>query len=582
MKKTNKKGFTIVELVIVIAVIAILAAVLIPNISRLVKKANESSDITLTKNMNTLLAMDEAENGKATDMYDVLIALENGGFKLDKLNPRATGNVFAWDKENNQMVYLSKTGNVLFQSKDFTNKGSLFITTRDADTFKTFEGYSYYLVQDLSTDVTLKEGSSLDTGEYKLTGNVACQTTGDVVIRGTIQGTLTVNSTQGKIVNYSVVENVVIQNTASTSYHEKGQVKSFTIEDSLTGKVVFEQEAYVEKLTQKNTKTSSSVVNNGYIQAVTAPATDVKNPISKTEAKDYALVIKTFEDLANFRDKVNAGATYAGMTVKLEADIDISGRAWTPIGAAFRDNLSVDSKVFQGTFDGGNHTISGLTNTGFRISSTYCNSNSTTPQGYKEYVFGLFGSVYNAKITNLKMSNVNIDLVCDDKDKVLGDSVGAVVGFVGGTDSKVTSCSVLSGKISGFDATAGVIGRIYADKAEVSGCINAATVTSARRAAGIIGFVSNKEITVSNCENKGSITCLNNEVALGIQKDLDGDKDRNENVSYHHAAGIAHLQTSQTTPIGAGNSNSGAVKNESKINGVLAAQIFVLGGKDKQ
>ena len=35
MKHTNKKGFTIVELVIVIAVIAILAAVLIPNLSRL-------------------------------------------------------------------------------------------------------------------------------------------------------------------------------------------------------------------------------------------------------------------------------------------------------------------------------------------------------------------------------------------------------------------------------------------------------------------------------------------------------------------------------------------------------------------
>lgn len=43
MKKMNKKGFTIVELTIVIAVIAILAAVLIPTFSSVVKKANESS-----------------------------------------------------------------------------------------------------------------------------------------------------------------------------------------------------------------------------------------------------------------------------------------------------------------------------------------------------------------------------------------------------------------------------------------------------------------------------------------------------------------------------------------------------------
>ena len=43
MKKLNKKGFTIVELVIVIAVIAILAGVMIPTFSGIVKKANESA-----------------------------------------------------------------------------------------------------------------------------------------------------------------------------------------------------------------------------------------------------------------------------------------------------------------------------------------------------------------------------------------------------------------------------------------------------------------------------------------------------------------------------------------------------------
>ena len=41
--KNNKKGFTIVELVIVIAVIAILAAVLIPTFSGVIGKANQSA-----------------------------------------------------------------------------------------------------------------------------------------------------------------------------------------------------------------------------------------------------------------------------------------------------------------------------------------------------------------------------------------------------------------------------------------------------------------------------------------------------------------------------------------------------------
>ena len=50
MKKMNKKGFTIVELVIVIAVIAILAAVLIPTFSNIIAKANESSALQACRN----------------------------------------------------------------------------------------------------------------------------------------------------------------------------------------------------------------------------------------------------------------------------------------------------------------------------------------------------------------------------------------------------------------------------------------------------------------------------------------------------------------------------------------------------
>ena len=43
MKNLNRKGFTIVELVIVIAVIAILASVLIPTFNSVISKANESA-----------------------------------------------------------------------------------------------------------------------------------------------------------------------------------------------------------------------------------------------------------------------------------------------------------------------------------------------------------------------------------------------------------------------------------------------------------------------------------------------------------------------------------------------------------
>lgn len=59
---TNKKGFTIVELVIVIAVIAILAAVLIPTFSSVISKANASAAQSACKNALEIVLAQENPN----------------------------------------------------------------------------------------------------------------------------------------------------------------------------------------------------------------------------------------------------------------------------------------------------------------------------------------------------------------------------------------------------------------------------------------------------------------------------------------------------------------------------------------
>lgn len=53
MKNTKKRGFTIVELVIVIAVIAILASVLIPTFSNVVNAAKKSKALQEARNAYT-------------------------------------------------------------------------------------------------------------------------------------------------------------------------------------------------------------------------------------------------------------------------------------------------------------------------------------------------------------------------------------------------------------------------------------------------------------------------------------------------------------------------------------------------
>lgn len=560
MKASKKRGFTIIELVIVIAVIAILAAVLIPTFANIIQKANVANDVALARNMNTILIADEATNGRSTDMYDVLIALEQGGFKLENLNPRADGNVFAWDKANNQIVYLEKgSTKPIFQAKEIgDNKGDLYITTRKAEVFADYPGYSYYFASDISGDITLDEGSCLDTGEFALNGNVSVKTNKDVEIQGTINGTITVDSTNGKITNYSVVKNVVIKNTAATSYHERGHVEAMEIQKSLTGKVVLENDAYVEKLTNNNDKTKGTVESNGYVKAVADQSSD-KESVKPTTGNEYVMEIGTYDQLVNFRNKVNAGASYSGMTVKLTADIDISERAWTPIGAAYRKDIDANAKVFQGTFDGQGHKITGLTNTGFKISSVFKGSNKTTPEGYSEYVFGLFGSVYNATIKNIVMANVNIDLGCDEKEKVVGDSVGAIVGFAAGDETTgvtIDSCKVLSGSIVGYDAVAGIIGRTYSAKTTINKCENAATVTAIRRACGILGFASFPKaniVAITDCKNSGNVKQTGTPTTDPAEKGQEG------NYGYYKVAGLAIYQAKSKIIDTTGSSNTGTV-----------------------
>ena len=66
MKRNNKKGFTIVELVIVIAVIGILAAVLIPTFSSVIDQANDSARDQQAKNAYTNYLVDHASDAPAT------------------------------------------------------------------------------------------------------------------------------------------------------------------------------------------------------------------------------------------------------------------------------------------------------------------------------------------------------------------------------------------------------------------------------------------------------------------------------------------------------------------------------------
>ena len=120
--KRNQRGFTIVELVIVIAVIAIMAAVLIPTFTSLINKANISADQQAVRQMNTALAIDEAENGRAETVEQALDVLNKAGYKANEYIALADGYQFYWDQSTNRVVLYNNNGNKIEYPEDAAEK----------------------------------------------------------------------------------------------------------------------------------------------------------------------------------------------------------------------------------------------------------------------------------------------------------------------------------------------------------------------------------------------------------------------------------------------------------------------------
>lgn len=81
--KKAKKGFTIIELVIVIAVIGILAGVLIPTFSNVIANANKTAAMEEAKNAYTAYLADNAAN---ITMNGSTFVIESKGFYFQVTN----------------------------------------------------------------------------------------------------------------------------------------------------------------------------------------------------------------------------------------------------------------------------------------------------------------------------------------------------------------------------------------------------------------------------------------------------------------------------------------------------------------
>ena len=503
MKKL-KKGFTLVELVIVIAVIAVLAAVLIPTFSGIVQKSKVTADIQTCEAINTVIATAES-------MDEVVAEMEANDIPVSKLSATAANHKFLWDETSKQMLLMNAKFEVVNTTTTFdAATAKLWQPVKKGNEIALTEKFvlNYYLTQDTNTNFNLTTLSHLDTGSHKITGDVSITSTvsgGEAHLTGMFAD-VTINTPNSDVIQNGTIENLNVVAVANNSLEINGYVGALAI---TAGKVDVKDTAYVKELNVA--AETANVVNQGLIEnlkaatGVTIAEHFVQEGGTVVDASNAGVAANTYvnsnynyiiEDVAaleNFRDAVNGGATFDGIEVKLAANQTFTlADGWTPIGEYAR---AKEAKGFQGTFDGQNSTIANLNNEGYVPSQQALFSNNTTIKDRYEYSYGFFGFVANATIKNLNFSNVNINIPVGATN--YGDSVAAVVGYSYGnlTISNVhvgTEANATS-SITAYDGVAGLLGRAYGDantQVYISGSSNKATITAGEKAANFVGIAS--------------------------------------------------------------------------------------------
>ncbi len=271
--RRNKKGFTIIELVIVIAVIGILAAVLIPTFVNLTNKANEASDNALVNNLNKALKMEEQEPGhkKAETLEGAIIDLENQGYLLENLASKS-GKDLLWSQSQNQ--FLLNTEN---------KSGKDYWKIVDAVPAKANQKYSYYAGKNFNqTDVTVAYG--FDAGRNDDIAKVTYEGAGsaqEVAIRTNSEETdLEVNAPLDTVHHYDDLKSLNVTAIKGASYHEHGIVKGNAIIAS--GRLVVEKDGVVPTIIVDNTNKATGATAAPEVKASTGSevGTIVVNTVS--------------------------------------------------------------------------------------------------------------------------------------------------------------------------------------------------------------------------------------------------------------------------------------------------------------
>ena len=487
----NKKGFTLVELVIVIAVIAILAGVMIGTFASVVKKANESRK-----------AQEMAAAKQEQTANDV----------IEKLN---NSNWLGWeDFEEKLAERLTKaykegsTTNVPVDALQDAVKGAMAAYYANAQLENT--GLTEQQVKTIINDAFAK---------VSFTGVSAEQV--KAIVNTAVSGTSTLTKSQVQaIVDAAQAKNLSL---AQVTKAIADATKNFpTTEDvekinEANAKIV----AAVEALDKKASTLTAKQVEE-IMKAVTWQGGGVTtwfDAATYDSAKEYTLTEP--EQVAGLATLVNGGYNFEGKTVTLVANDKTDNSLtlpenenWTPIG-------NTRGSEFKGTISGGTDTkkplvIKGLTlNDQFNaVKNGYLINCSSTGNMDKVGVGFVAYLGEGATLSNIVFEDVKVNITDDAMD---GISIGVAVGYLDG--GKIENVTVKGGSVKGVYRVAGLCGAAAwgtIKNCEVANITIESTGTQKgdstyHAASGIVGYCRNfakdAPATHMNIVTEGYIKC---------------------------------------------------------------------------
>lgn len=125
LRKNNKKGFTLVELIVVLVILAILAALLIPALTGYIDKAKEKQIVAETRQivMATQTLLDEAYAARTSETIEIKDGERSSSGGSGSADTKKTTIYMSDIKELSEVAGLKKV-----QASAISNDGDVLIT----------------------------------------------------------------------------------------------------------------------------------------------------------------------------------------------------------------------------------------------------------------------------------------------------------------------------------------------------------------------------------------------------------------------------------------------------------------------